>query len=133
VILTGDLNSPPTGKDSGAYGILTGKIPPVEVDKAFKDRYNPGPTALPDFKFLNTRAETPRFGVSGNFATFTGWSPVEVKEWSTIDFVFGGSNRIWYVLFVHLSRCCCGREGVGTVWASFDFALADGRPCALIT
>jgi hypothetical protein len=85
----------------------------VEVDKAFKDKYNPGPTELPDFKFIDTRPEAPRFGVSANFATFTGWSPVETKEWKMIDFVLGGSNQTWCVLLFHRSRRWCGLEGGG--------------------
>jgi endonuclease/exonuclease/phosphatase family metal-dependent hydrolase len=99
VFLTGDFNSPPTGSDSGAYGITTGKVPPVQVDRRFIETYNPGEHQLPDFKFLDTRAETLRFNVSANFATFTGWSPSVTKDWARIDFVLGGSNRRWCVHF----------------------------------
>ena len=76
---------------------MTGKVPPVQVDKKFADKYSPKGGLFPDFKFLDTRVETPRFGVSGNFATFTGWSPTVTKEWERIDFIFGGNNRGWYV------------------------------------
>ena len=93
----GDFNSPPTGRDSGAYGIVTKKEPPVQVSREFAEAYNPGERNLPDFKFLDTRAETPRFNVSANFATFTGWSPNVTKEWTRIDFVLGGNNRRWCV------------------------------------
>jgi len=99
VFLTGDFNSPPTGGDSGAYGITTGNIPPVRVDKKFKEKYHTEKDQFPDFKFLDTRAETPRFGVSENFATFTGWSPKVTKGWLRIDFVLGGSCRRWCVHF----------------------------------
>jgi len=99
VLLTGDFNSPPTGRDSGAYGVVTGRVPPVRVDNKFTETYTPGGNQLPDFKFLDTRAETPRFNVSANFATFTGWSPKVTKEWTRIDFVLGGSNRKWCVYF----------------------------------
>lgn len=99
VLLTGDFNSPPTGRDSGAYGVTTGKAPPVHVDKRFKEKYHTGGDQFPDFRFLDTRAETRRFGVSENFATFTGWSPNVTKEWARIDFVFGGSCRRWCVNF----------------------------------
>lgn len=100
VILTGDFNCPPTGKDSGAYGIVTGEVPPVKVDKEFTETYHPGGHQLPDFRFLDTRAETPRFAVSANFATATGWSPVPTKKWARIDFVLaGGSRRKWCVNF----------------------------------
>jgi len=95
VMLTGDFNSPPTGSSSGAYEIVTGKTPPVKVDRKFTEKYTPTGDAFPDFKFLDIRAETPRFGVSGNFATFTGWSPIVTKEWERIDFVFGGNNPGW--------------------------------------
>ena len=99
VLLTGDFNSPPTGGDSGAYEIVTGKIPPVPVDSKFTKTYTPDGNQLPGFKFLDTRLETPRFNVSANFATFTGWSPTATKMWSRIDFVLGGSNRRWCVRF----------------------------------
>jgi len=95
VILTGDFNSSPTGSDSGAYGIATGKVPPVQVDKKFTEKYTPEGNQLSDFKFLDTRTVTPRFNVSANFATFTGWSPTVTKGWGRIDFVLGGSNRRW--------------------------------------
>lgn len=114
ILLTGDFNSPPTGSDSGAYRIITGRVPPVQVDRRFTEAYTPGETQFPDFKFLDTRVETPRFGVSANFATFTGWSPSVTTEWARIDFVLGGSNRRWYV---HFSNRCYIRE--------FDFALTD--------
>ena len=61
-------------------------------------KYNPGEHQL-DFKFLDTLVETPRFGVSSNFATFTGWSPTVTEKWERIDFVLGGSNRRWCVHF----------------------------------
>lgn len=98
VVLTGDFNSAPTGHDSGAYEIVTGKTPPMEVNKKFREKYDPGPlNQLPDFKFLDIRTETPKFGVSGNFSTFTGWSPTVTDEWTRIDFIFGGNNREWCV------------------------------------
>lgn len=103
VLLTGDFNSPPTGNDSGGYGVITGKVPPVQVDKGFAKTYDPGEHQLPSFKFLDTRTETPRFGVSGNFATFTGWSPSATDEWVRIDFVLGGSNHKWCVCFLDRS------------------------------
>jgi len=95
VLLMGDFNSPPTGDDSGAYAIVTGQVSPVQVDSKFTERYTPKGDQFPGFKFLDTRAETPRFNVSGNFATFSGWSPSMTKWWARIDFVLGGSNREW--------------------------------------
>ena len=78
-------------------------MPPVEVDRKFTEKYSPEGNQLPDFKFLDTRAVTPRFNVAANFATFTGWSPTVTKEWMKIDFVLGGSNREWCV---HLPDQC---------------------------
>jgi len=101
VILTGDFNSPPTGRDSSAYSIATGKTPPVPVAKEFTDKYD-SRGRLSDFKYLDTRVETLRINVLPNFATYTGWSPTNTREWERIDFVFGGSNRRWYVA-PHLS------------------------------
>jgi endonuclease/exonuclease/phosphatase family metal-dependent hydrolase len=99
VLLMGDFNSPPTGAEAGAYEIITGKAPPVQVDSKFSETYTPGENQLPGFKFLDTRVETRRFNVSGNFATFTGWSPNVTEMWARIDFVLGGSNRRWCVQF----------------------------------
>ena len=73
----------------------------MQVDKKFTKKYTPGGNQLPDFKFLDTRAVTPKFNVSANFATFTGWSPTATKEWARIDFVLGGSNGGWYVHQLH--------------------------------
>jgi len=97
---------------------MTGKIPPVRVDKGFTEKYNPGGDKLPDFKFLDTRVETPRFGVSGNFATFTGWSPTVTTEWTRIDFVLGGNNREW------ASTAC----KVGAGMSDDGMMLSDHRP-----
>jgi endonuclease/exonuclease/phosphatase family metal-dependent hydrolase len=54
VILTGDFNSSSTGTDSGTYQIVTGKLPPVKVDKKFAVKYSPRGEVFPDFKFLDT-------------------------------------------------------------------------------
>jgi len=124
VLLTGDFNSPPTGRNSGAYGVTTGKTTPLPVDKRFKEKYHTGKDHFPDFRFLDTRAETPRFGVSENFATFTGWSPSATEEWERIDFVFGGSCRRWYV---HLpDRGYTWERGV------FGLTLANDGSCLCV-
>jgi endonuclease/exonuclease/phosphatase family metal-dependent hydrolase len=115
VLLTGDFNSAPTGSDSGAYRIVTGEVPPVQVDGKFTKTYSPGGRQLPDFKFLDTRAETPRFNVSANFATFTDWSPNVTKNWARIDFVLGGSNRRWCVHLSDRSRTW-ERGRVSFIW-----------------
>jgi len=99
VLLAGDFNNPPTGGNSGAYRVITGKVPPGWVGKRSRETYDTGKDQLPDFRFLDTRAETPRFGVSENFATFTGWSPTVTEEWARINFVLGASCRRWCVPF----------------------------------
>jgi len=63
-LLTGDFNNPSAGSDSGAYRVITRKVPPVRGDKRFRETYNTGKDQLPDFGFLDTRAETQRFAVS---------------------------------------------------------------------
>ena len=102
VLLTGDFNSAPTGGDSGAYQIITGKVPPVPVDSKFTKTYTPSGNQGAGFKYLDTRLETPRFNVSANFATFTGWSLTATRMWSRIDFVLGGNNRRWCVRFIQI-------------------------------
>ena len=74
----------------------------MRVDDEFAEQYDPGQNRLPDFKLLDTRVETARFGVSANFATFTGWSPTVTKEWGRIDFVLAGNNGGWYVGLIYL-------------------------------
>ena len=77
------------------------------MDRKFTETYTPEGNQLPDFMFLDTRVETPRFNVSANFATFTKWSPTVTKLWVRIDFVLGGSNRRWYVYFSRGQREPC--------------------------
>jgi len=70
---------------------------------------------MPDFRMLDLRAETPRRNVSANFATFTGFKgPRDTSDWSCIDFIFGGSNKGWWVLFL---------DGWTSVLSSFFMAL----------
>ncbi|RPD60637.1 hypothetical protein L226DRAFT_461201 [Lentinus tigrinus ALCF2SS1-7] len=96
VIITGDFNSPSTGTDSGAYQIITGQIAPVAVNATFAAKYAVPNTTLPDFKMLDLKAETPREFVSGEFATYTGFTaPGDGSVYSRIDFVYGGSNGKW--------------------------------------
>jgi len=107
VFFMGDFNSSPTGVDSGAYKVITGQAPPLSIDESFRKKYNTGSADgdakdLSNFKFLDIREETPRFGVSANFATFTGWSPTITALWVRIDFVFGGSNGGWKSTSYHV-------------------------------
>ena len=56
---------------------------------------------MPNFRMLDLRAETPRRNVSANFATVTGFKgPSDTSHWRRIDFIFGGSNKGWWVLFL---------------------------------
>lgn len=96
VLITGDFNSPQTGSDSGAYNITTGELAPVPVNATFAQKYAVGDDQLPSFRLLDLKAKAPRFAVSGNYATYTGWNPPNnASEYTRIDFVFGGDNGGW--------------------------------------
>ncbi|KAF9477733.1 hypothetical protein BDN70DRAFT_880842 [Pholiota conissans] len=98
VFVLGDFNSSSAQTDSGAYQIITGSIPPLPIDPVFTQKYPIDPAQLPSFGCLDLRTEGPRRNVSSNFATFTAFrKPGNTKDWSRIDFVFGGSNRGWLV------------------------------------
>lgn len=105
VLVTGDFNSPSTGPDAGAYLISTGSQPPVAINATFAQKYAvPGGT-LPMFALEDLRGVVPRFSVSGDFATYTGFkSPSDTSKYSRIDFVFGASNGPWCVSAVP-GRC----------------------------
>jgi hypothetical protein len=94
-------NSASTGSDSGGYKITTGASPPLPVDSEFAKKYSVTQDQMPDFRMLDLRAETLRRNVSADFATFTGFrEPSDTSDWSRIDFIFGGSNKGWWVLFL---------------------------------
>lgn len=98
VLITGDFNSPSTGADSGAYNITTGVLPIEPVNATFAQKFAVPSGALPGFIMKDLKGETPRFMVSGDFATYTGFNaPGDSSVYSRIDFVFGGSNGKWYV------------------------------------
>ncbi|KAF8193333.1 Endonuclease/exonuclease/phosphatase [Pholiota molesta] len=119
VFVLGDFNSSSTQADSGAYKVLTGSVPPLPVGAAFTQKYPVSPSQLPSFRFIDLRAEAPRRNVSANFATFTGFSkPENVREWTRIDFVFGGSNRGWEI----------GRYDVQTSLSDDGVLASDHRP-----
>jgi endonuclease/exonuclease/phosphatase family metal-dependent hydrolase len=105
VLITGDFNSPQAGNYSGAYAIITGQQPALPINATFARKYDVPNGELPDFRFLDMKATTPRFGVTGNFATYTDWSkPGDTASWTRIDFVFGGSNGGWSVTQYHRYR-----------------------------
>ncbi|KAF7795809.1 hypothetical protein EIP86_006976 [Pleurotus ostreatoroseus] len=96
VLITGDFNSPSTGADSGAYNITTGVLPIEPVNATFAQKFAVPAGALPGFIMKDLKGETPRFMVSGDFATYTGFNaPGDSSVYSRIDFVFGGSNGKW--------------------------------------
>ncbi|THH12233.1 hypothetical protein EW145_g106 [Phellinidium pouzarii] len=114
VIVTGDFNSSAgSATDSGAYKIITGALPPVQIDRAFFTTYPspshsaPSSPSLPSPKFksgspfhmVDMRGTTSVFSVSGNIATYTGFSAPEnaspCAQPGRIDFVFGGCNGGW--------------------------------------
>lgn len=71
VLMLGDFNSPQSGRDSGAYLIVTGEIDSVPVASDFQSKYSIPEDSSP-FQLLDLKAETPRRFVSGHYATFTG-------------------------------------------------------------
>jgi len=90
------LCSQANGDDSGAYQIITGSMSPVSINNTFKERF-PIPDGAPQFKALDLRTQVPRFRVSGNFATFTGFTELDdTSQYSHIDFIFGGSSGGWW-------------------------------------
>ena len=94
-------NSTSTGSDSGGYKIITGASPPLPIDSEFGKKHSVRQDQVPDFRMLDLRAETPRRNVSANFATFTGFGgPSDTSDWCRIDFIFGGSNKGRWVLFL---------------------------------
>ncbi|KAJ7748989.1 Endonuclease/exonuclease/phosphatase [Mycena metata] len=92
VFVLGDFNSPPTGSDAGAYEITIGAQPPVALPEDFAAKFAV-PAGSPPFVLHDLRAHTPRRAVSGNYATWIGFTaPNDTHLWTRIDFVFGGGN-----------------------------------------
>jgi len=95
VILLGDFNSPAYGQDCSAYEIITGARPSVAISQDFLKAF-PVPENSRDFKMLDLMGQTPRQYVSGNYATYTGFSHVKnASQFQRIDFIMGGSNGGW--------------------------------------
>ncbi|KAK0184718.1 Endonuclease/exonuclease/phosphatase [Armillaria mellea] len=115
VFVMGDFNS---GKDSGAYTIITGASTPMAISSKFDKKYKVG-DQLPDFKMHDLRDRAPRKKVSNNFATYTGFNkPCDTSGWKRIDFIFGGSNLVW------TSRA----YKVGTSLSDDGILASDHRP-----
>lgn len=96
--MTGDFNSPSTGTDSGAYNISTGVLAPEAINATFAAKFAVPAGTLPNFVLDDLKGVVPRFMVSGDYATFTGFNaPGDTSAFTRIDFVFGGSNGLWYV------------------------------------
>jgi len=93
VLITGDFNSPQRGSNSGAYKIMTGGLPPVNISSDFAIKY---PIRSSTFATIDLKGATPRQQVSGHYATYTGFSaPANVASYTRIDFILGGSNGGW--------------------------------------
>lgn len=86
-----------TGKDSSAYEVLVGKIPPMSLSEDFLKKYGLDENEQPGFAMVDLRGATNPLNVSGNYATFTEFKGPENTRGGTdrIDFIFGGSNRGW--------------------------------------
>jgi endonuclease/exonuclease/phosphatase family metal-dependent hydrolase len=96
VLVTGDFNSPPVGSDSGAYGIITGLISPIPISPSFSDKYPVLKDDSSSFVEKDLKAHVPRQYVSGDFATFTGFTrPNNTSTYTRIDFIFGSSWGGW--------------------------------------
>jgi len=94
VFVLGDFNSAASGSDSGAYKIITAQIGLASIDSTFATQY--AVQGGNDFKMVDLRGVTPKQYVSGDFATYTGFSPTNrYNDFKRIDFIFGGSNGGW--------------------------------------
>jgi endonuclease/exonuclease/phosphatase family metal-dependent hydrolase len=71
VLILGDFNSPQSGRDSGAYRIVTGHLSSPSLPARFLSAF-PVSDDAPAFKMVDVKAETPRQFVSGHYATYTG-------------------------------------------------------------
>ncbi|KAK0229469.1 Endonuclease/exonuclease/phosphatase [Armillaria nabsnona] len=95
VFVTGDFNSPSTGDDSAAYGIITGSHDPFAMNATWAAKYDVC-DKMSDFVMEDLRGQAPRRMVSKNYATYSAWTgPSDTSKWTRIDFVFGGSNGGW--------------------------------------
>ncbi|KAI0340288.1 hypothetical protein BDW22DRAFT_1334331 [Trametopsis cervina] len=119
VLVTGDFNSPSTGTDSGAYQISVGQIPPVAINQTFAEKYAVPNGTLDGFVLTDLKGVTPRFSVSGDYATYTGFAgPGDTSSFTRIDFAFGGSNGKWTADAYH----------VGTSLTDDGIYASDHRP-----
>ncbi|KAF8581286.1 hypothetical protein K439DRAFT_1654099 [Ramaria rubella] len=97
VILLGDFNSPAFGRDNAGYEIITGARPPVQISEEFIAKY-PVPSNSTTFTMIDLMGKAPRSNVSGNYATYTGFSKIgNTSSFARIDFIMGGSNCGWQV------------------------------------
>jgi len=100
VLVTGDLNSPASGSDRGAYAVLTGTLAAPAVPDEFSRRFpldsNLAGSSSEEEKGLlmrDMRYAAPRATVGGQWATFTGFDNRKEYE-ECIDFVFGRSDGV---------------------------------------
>ncbi|KAL1747422.1 Endonuclease/exonuclease/phosphatase [Schizophyllum fasciatum] len=126
VLVMGDFNSPPTGDHSGAYNISIGTLDPKAINETFADKYAVDDDQQPDFILFDLRGETERRRVSGNFATFQGFtSPEETDKWGRIDFIFGGSNGHWWVSYQGVSKTSSTERSRKSEAYHVDSSLTD--------
>jgi len=96
VIVIGDFNSEQSGRDSGAYRVLTGALKPAPIPASFQEKYSVPFDQYPNFVMTDLRSATPRLDVSGFFRTFTGFNdPLGMRNGGRIDYILGGNNGGW--------------------------------------
>ena len=111
-------------------------VRPSPIDASFSQRYAVPPGTLTDFVLRDLKAHVPRAYISGDHATYTGFTaPGNPWSYTRIDFVFGGSNGKWYVrceLLCILSLIVVLRNAtsykVGTSLTDDGVLASDHRP-----
>lgn len=72
---------------------------PLPLNQTFLNKFPLPPDAAP-FKMFDLKTVAPKTRISGNFATYTGFDPLsDTDDMKRIDFIMGGSNGGWYVMF----------------------------------
>jgi len=89
-----------TGSTSGGYEIATGSRDIVaDISSEFTEKFSTE-EPISNFHLVDLRGKAPKSRVSNTFATWTGFTPPnDPSDWQRIDFIFGGSNGGWYVIY----------------------------------
>ncbi|VEU24031.1 DEKNAAC105301 [Brettanomyces naardenensis] len=122
VFLVGDINSQSSGKNSGAYKILTGEEEyEGDLNEEFRNRFtNKFSKTFAFDDMLKTCRPERR---TGNLATFTGFKATS-DDYTRIDFQFAGNphsegiDMLWEV----------EQYRVGESWFDNNYYLSDHRP-----